>query len=44
MNEFEKDPQEKNSDIPYAVSGFLASFIFFTFIFVIGATISFINL
>jgi len=43
MNEFEKDPQEKSNDVPHAVTGFLVSFIFFTLIFVIGTTISFIN-
>ena len=43
MNEFEKDPQEKTNDVPHAATGFIASFIFFTLIYVIGATISHIN-
>lgn len=43
MNEFEKNPQEKTSDVPHAAAGFIASFVFFTLIFVIGATISYIN-
>lgn len=40
MNEFEKDPQEKRSDIPFAVSGFIYSFLFFLFIFFLGTAIS----
>jgi len=43
MNEFEKDPQEKSNDVPHAVAGFVASFVFFALIFAIGATISVIN-
>lgn len=43
MNEFEKNPQEKSSDIPHAATGFIASFVFFAFIFTIGAVISIIN-
>lgn len=43
MNDFEKNPQEKSSDIPHAAAGFIYSFVFFTLIFVIGATISIIN-
>lgn len=43
MNEFEKDPQEKTNDVPHAVAGFAASFIFFFIIFAIGSAISFIH-
>lgn len=43
MNEFENDPQEKTNDVPHAVTGFTLSFIFFVFIFALGAIISFIT-
>jgi hypothetical protein len=43
MNEFEKNPQEKTSDIPHAAAGFLYSLIFFTFIFFLGTAISIMN-
>jgi len=43
MNEFENNPQEKTNDVPHAVAGFVFSFVFFTFIFAIGAAISILN-
>lgn len=43
MNEFENNPQEKTNDVPHAVTGFVLSFVFFTFIYVIGAVISVLN-
>lgn len=43
MNEFENNPQEKTNDVPHAVTGFVLSFVFFTFIFFLGTTISFLN-
>ncbi|HIV75120.1 MAG TPA: YqzM family protein [Candidatus Pseudogracilibacillus intestinigallinarum] len=43
MNEFEKDPQEKSLDVPHAATGFVASFVFFILIYVIGAVIAQMN-
>lgn len=43
MNDFEKDPQEKGNDVVYAARGFIASFVFFSLIFVIGVVINVIN-
>ncbi len=43
MNEFENNPQEKTSDVPHAITGFLVSFIYFAFIFFLGTAISFMN-
>lgn len=43
MNEFEKDPQDKNLEVPHAAAGFIYSFVFFVLIYVIGATIALIN-
>lgn len=43
MNEFEKNPQEKTNDVPHAATGFILSFVFFSFIFLMGAVISFLN-
>lgn len=36
MNEFEKDPQYKGSDVVDSIKGFTFSFIFFILIFLIG--------
>lgn len=43
MNEFEKDVQSKNNDVPGAIKGFTFSFVFFVFIFAIGVIISVLN-
>ncbi|WP_100010581.1 YqzM family protein [Lentibacillus sediminis] len=44
MNEFEKNPQSKNNhDVPGAIVGFTASFVFFMLIFAIGVVISVAN-
>ncbi|HLR42488.1 MAG TPA: YqzM family protein [Pseudogracilibacillus sp.] len=40
MNEFEHDPNEKSLDVPHAATGFIASFVFFLVIYVIGAVIA----
>lgn len=44
MNEFENDPQAKNSDVVDSIKGFGFSFIFFVLIFAIGVTISVLGL
>ncbi|TMN21015.1 YqzM family protein [Lentibacillus cibarius] len=36
MNDFEKDPQSKNTDVVDSIKGFGFSFIFFVLIFAIG--------
>ena len=43
MNEFEKDPQYKGSDVVDSIKGFTFSFVFFLLIFGIGFIISIIN-
>ncbi|HLQ83436.1 MAG TPA: YqzM family protein [Pseudogracilibacillus sp.] len=43
MNEFEKDPQYKGSDVVDSIKGFTASLVFFIMIFGIGVVISLIN-
>ena len=43
MNEFEKDPQSKNSDVVDSIKGFAFSMIFFPVIFAVGVTISVIG-
>jgi len=43
MNDFEKDPNDKGNDVVHAAKGFIFSFLFFAFIFALGATISFLN-
>lgn len=43
MNEFENNPQEKTNDVPHAATGFILSFVFFFFIYLIGAVISVLN-
>lgn len=43
MNEFENNPNEQTNDVPHAITGFVASTVFFMLIFVIGAAISLIS-
>lgn len=43
MNEFEKNPQEQQSDVPAAITGFTVSFLYFILLFGIGFIISVIN-
>ncbi|HLR72762.1 MAG TPA: YqzM family protein [Pseudogracilibacillus sp.] len=43
MNEFENNPAKKTNDVPHAIQGFVYSFVFFLFIFVLGAAISLIS-
>ncbi|GAA0330713.1 YqzM family protein [Oceanobacillus sp. FSL W8-0428] len=43
MNEFEKDPQYKGSDVVDSIKGFTFSFLFFFIIFAVGVTISVIG-
>jgi len=43
MNEFEQDPQEKETDVVASIKGFTFSFVFFLIIFVIGVVISIID-
>ncbi|MDY0408495.1 YqzM family protein [Virgibacillus soli] len=43
MNDFEKDPQSKNSDVVDSIKGFTFSFLFFVLIFAIGVVISVIG-
>jgi len=43
MNDFEKNVQSKNDDVVDSIKGFTLSFVFFVFIFFIGAVISVLN-
>ncbi|KKB36405.1 YqzM family protein [Bacillus thermotolerans] len=43
MNEFEKDVQTKRNDVVDSGVGFVASFLFFTLIFVIATVIDLVG-
>ncbi|MGM8364639.1 YqzM family protein [Virgibacillus sp. W0181] len=43
MNEFEKDPQSQGNDVVDSIKGFGFSFLFFVFMFAIGAVISYMG-
>lgn len=43
MNDFEKDPNYKGNQVIDAGLGFVFSFVFFSFIFVLGVVISHFN-
>jgi len=43
MNDFEKNVQSKNHDVVDSIKGFTFSFVYFLFIFLIGAIISVLN-
>lgn len=43
MNEFEKDPNHKGSDVVDSIKGFTYSLVFFIMIFGVGVVISLID-
>ncbi|WP_146551263.1 YqzM family protein [Rummeliibacillus sp. SL167] len=44
MNPFEKDVQSKRNDAIDSGVGFIVSFVFFTFMFIIATVIDYVNL